>query len=57
MVPKAVVVDAHDGYTFWRDADGDLFTVASAQTFAAHRNAEMKPEHAVYGVYLLIQVR
>jgi len=48
-----VVVDTHDGYTFWRGADGEMFDAASAAAFAAVRNAEMKPEHQLYRVFAL----
>jgi hypothetical protein len=49
-----VVVDERDGYTFWAGADGQLFTEQTAATFAAGRNAEMKPEHRTYTVYALV---
>jgi hypothetical protein len=48
-----VVVDGHDGYTFWAGADGALFTEQTAAAFAAGRNAEMKPEHRLYQVFAL----
>lgn len=54
-VPEAVVVDAHDGYVFWRDAAGELFTVEAAQEFAEHRNAEMKPQYQKFVVRLLTE--
>ena len=48
-----VVVDGHDGWTFWKDADGSLFTGQTAAAFAGQRNAEMKPEHRAYRVFAL----
>lgn len=53
MHASHVVVDGHDGYTFWAGADRQLFTAESAAAFAADRNAEMKPEHALYQVFTL----
>lgn len=53
-VAAAVVVDTKDGYTFWRGSDGVLFTAGTAEQFATHRNAEMKPEHRSYRVYALV---
>ena len=49
-----VVVDTHDGYTFWQGADGELFDGTAARAFAAQRNAEMKPEHRKYEVFSLV---
>jgi len=43
MKASHVVVDGHDGYTFWRGSDGQLFTFETAKAFAEQRNAEMKP--------------
>jgi hypothetical protein len=51
-----VVVDLHDGYTFWNGSDGELFTAATAAAFAAGRNSEMKPEHRAYRVFALVAV-
>ena len=53
MHASHVVVDGHDGYTFWRDADGELFDAGAAMAFANQRNAEMKPEHRSYQVFTL----
>jgi hypothetical protein len=53
-----VVVDTHDGYTWWRGGarhgGGAMFTAETAAAFAAGRNAEMKPEHALYRVFALV---
>jgi hypothetical protein len=49
-----VVVDGHDGYTFWQGAGGQLFDQAAAEAFAEQRNAEMKPEHRAYQVLALV---
>jgi hypothetical protein len=57
MHASHVVVDEHDGYTFWRDGFGQLFTLDSAKDFAEKRNGEMKPEHQLYKVYALVQER
>ena len=53
--PTHVVVDTCDGYVFRSGHDGVLFTVDSAQAFADHRNAEMKPEYASYAVFKLVK--
>jgi hypothetical protein len=55
-VPAAVVVDTRDGYTFRSGIDGVLFTEEAARSFAGERNAEMKPEHRTYKVFLLVPV-
>ena len=51
-----VVVDLHDGYTFWKGADGELFGAESAAAFAEKRNEEMKPGHRLYAVFRLVAV-
>lgn len=48
-----VVVDTHDGYTFWQGSDGVLFDAETARQFAGQRNAEMKPEHRMFQVFRL----
>lgn len=48
-----VVIDTHDGYTFWRDSEGNLFDQAAAAMFAQQCNREMKPEHRKYRVFTL----
>lgn len=54
MESTHVVVDTHDGYTFAKDQEGNLFDQASAIRFATLRNREMKPEHRKYRVYRLV---
>lgn len=54
MHASHVVVDGHDGYTFWAGADGKLFDAGTAAAFADQRNAEMKPEHRLYRVFALV---
>lgn len=49
-IPTHVVIDTHDGWTFWKDADNRMFTERTATSFAALRNSEMKPEHRSYVV-------
>lgn len=49
VAPSVVVVDTRDGYTFWRDASGDLFTAESAHRFAAVRNGD-RPDFGVYSL-------
>jgi hypothetical protein len=44
-----VVVDLRDGYTFWRDSSGRLFTAAEAAAFAAVRN-EDRPDYRVFAL-------
>jgi hypothetical protein len=51
-----VVVDTHDGCTWFKDADGALFTLDTATRFAEQRNAEMKPQHRTYQVFALSSV-
>lgn len=50
-----VVVDTWDGYTFWRDADNELFLHASAIEFANKRNAELA-RPGQYKVFALIEL-
>lgn len=54
MYASHVVVDTHDGYTFAKGADGELFDAETAAAFADQRNAEMKPEHQLYEVFALV---
>jgi hypothetical protein len=49
-LPEFVVVDGHDGYTIFHDADAADFTAESATEFAALRNSEMKPEQRLWAV-------
>lgn len=55
MHASHVTVDTLDGYTFWRDANGEMFTGATAQAFAEQRNAERKPEYRSYQVFSLVK--
>jgi hypothetical protein len=55
MKASHAVIDTHDGYTWVKGADGELFTFDSAARFAATRNAEMKPEHRTYEVFALVR--
>lgn len=50
-----VIVDTIDGYVFWKGSDGEFFTAETAQEFADHRNAEMKPEYRSYQVFTLVK--
>jgi hypothetical protein len=52
MFPTSVVVDTTDGYTYWRDADGDLLTLTTARDMAARLNSTaLDPER--YAVFML----
>jgi hypothetical protein len=51
MHASHVVVDESDGYMFWRDHDGELFTEETARRFADLRNSDRMPQHRRYVVY------
>lgn len=48
-----VVVDTIDGYMFWQDSTGALFTKESATAFARVRNDERKPQSQTYALFEL----
>ena len=56
MEPTHAVVDTHDGYTWVKGADGQLFTLKSATEFADTRNDGCKPAHRTYVVRALVPV-
>jgi Rps23 Pro-64 3,4-dihydroxylase Tpa1-like proline 4-hydroxylase len=45
MTPTHAVVDTIDGATWVKDADGELFTEATAEAFARQQN-ELRPAFA-----------
>jgi hypothetical protein len=55
MHASHVVVDTRDGYTFWKDADGELFTLDTAHRFAMVRNHELI-DPTQYHVFALVEV-
>lgn len=53
MHADAVVVDTTDGYMWWHDREGALFTLDSAQQFADFRNDHNRTEADIYQVFTL----
>jgi hypothetical protein len=54
--PTHVVVDTIDGYTFNKDASGELFDGPRAAAFAEARNNEQNPGYKSYEVFYLSEV-
>lgn len=54
MIATHVVVDSRDGYTWWRDINGNLFTEETANAWAKMVNDEMIPEARTYVVRALV---
>lgn len=50
MHATSVVVDTRDGYTFWKDANGQLFNIDTARRFADIRNETEWDRYQVFAL-------